>query len=271
MSERATYEPGVPCWVDTLSPDPDAAMRFYGGIFGWEFAGPGRTPGDPPGRYFVAHLRGKEVAGVGSPAAHGSPPVWNTYIAVARLEESVKRAREAGAEVLAGPQDAAPAGRLAVLGDPAGATFCLFEPGTRHGAQLVTEPSAWSMSVLHTSDTERARAFYARAFGWTHEGLEMGGAEAALCRLPGFVGGEPEQPVPRDVVAVMMPSDENAASGAESWWSVGFWIEDADAAATRTPALGGRVITAPFDTAGFRIAVLADPVGAEFSVSTLRR
>ena len=92
MSERATYEPGVPCWVDTLSPDPDAAMRFYGGIFGWEFAGPGRTPGDPPGRYFVAHLRGKEVAGVGSPAAHGSPPVWNTYIAVARLEESVKRA-----------------------------------------------------------------------------------------------------------------------------------------------------------------------------------
>ena len=60
MSQRDDYEPGVPCWVDTLQPDPEAAMAFYGALFGWEFAGPG------PMGYSVARLRGRDVAGVGS-------------------------------------------------------------------------------------------------------------------------------------------------------------------------------------------------------------
>ncbi len=34
MSERNDYPAGVPCWVDTLQPDPELAMRFYGAIFG---------------------------------------------------------------------------------------------------------------------------------------------------------------------------------------------------------------------------------------------
>ncbi len=36
MSERAHYPPGVPCWVDTLQPDPEAATRFYAALFGWQ-------------------------------------------------------------------------------------------------------------------------------------------------------------------------------------------------------------------------------------------
>ena len=37
MPERDGYIAGVPCWVDTSQPDPDAAADFYGGLFGWEF------------------------------------------------------------------------------------------------------------------------------------------------------------------------------------------------------------------------------------------
>src|SRR2546430_7568957 len=36
MPERDGYLPGVPCWVETTQPDPDAAAAFYGGLFGWE-------------------------------------------------------------------------------------------------------------------------------------------------------------------------------------------------------------------------------------------
>ena len=61
MSQRDGYEYGVPCWVDTLQPDPDAAIAFYAGVFGWEFGTPGEMPGDPPGRYLVAQLRGRDV------------------------------------------------------------------------------------------------------------------------------------------------------------------------------------------------------------------
>ena len=66
MSERDQYPAGVPCWVETLQPDPQAALDFYGPLFDWEFAGPGPVPGDPPGKYFVARVRGRDVAGIGS-------------------------------------------------------------------------------------------------------------------------------------------------------------------------------------------------------------
>ena len=79
MTRCDQYPAGVPCFVDTLTADPAAAMRFYAGIFGWEFAGPRPMPGDPLGRYFVARVQGDDVAGVGSaPAVQAPPGGWNT-------------------------------------------------------------------------------------------------------------------------------------------------------------------------------------------------
>jgi uncharacterized protein len=54
MLERDGYLPGVPWWVDTTQPDPDpeAAVAFYNGLFGWDF-----TDAMPPGsagRYFIS-------------------------------------------------------------------------------------------------------------------------------------------------------------------------------------------------------------------------
>ncbi len=87
-----------------------------------------------------------------------------------------------------------------------------------------------------------------------------------LCRVPGYVGGEPKQPVPRDSVAVML---EGGPEGPPHW-SVDFWVADTDGAAMRAEELGGQVITPPFDIPGFSSAVLADPAGAAFSISELR-
>jgi predicted enzyme related to lactoylglutathione lyase len=123
------------------------------------------------------------------------------------------------------------------------------------------------MSMLHTPDTEGAIGFYASMFGWTDEPLRMGDQTITLFRLPGYVGGEPGQPVPRDVVAVMVPI---ADVRQVPHWSVDFWIDDADAAATKAGGLGGAVVVSPHDTPGFRNAALADPGGAVFSVSTLQ-
>jgi predicted enzyme related to lactoylglutathione lyase len=269
MSEREHYMAGVPCWVDTQQRDPGAAIQFYGEVLGWDFAGPGQMPGEPAGQYFVARLRGRDVAGVGSMSTEGvGSPAWNTYVSVASADDATERARSAGARVLARPFDVLPAGRMAVLADPTGALFCLWEPRDRRGAQVVNEPSAWAMSVLHTSDPAAANAFYGDAFGWVGEPIEMGDAGTMLWRLPGYVGGEPQQPVPRDVVAVMLPIQADARQS-QSYWSVDFWIDDADQAAAAAADLGGTVVLPAHDTPGFRRAVLADPEGAAFSVSKL--
>jgi uncharacterized protein len=253
VSERDDYQAGVPCWVDLLAPDVAAAKSFYRELLGWEFDGPG------PGEYFVAQTRGRDVAGV-APQPPGVPTAWNTYVSVASVERAVAGASGAGGQVVMAPFDALPAGRVAVIADPSGAVVGLWEPHDRNGAQLVNAPSAWAMSILETRDPDGCEAFYREAFGWESEAFGPPGVK--LFRLPGYVGGEPDQPGPRDVVAVMAP-----ASG-ESSWSVGFWVDDADAVATKAAELGGSVVAPPNDDFGMRQAVLADPAGAAFSVTT---
>jgi uncharacterized protein len=264
MSERDSYPPGVPCWVDTGQPDVDAALDFYGTVFGWDFAGPGEMPGEPPGRYYVAQVAGRDVAGI-STQPPGRPTVWNTHVAVASVDDAARAAADNGGSVLVAPFEAPPAGRMAVLADPAGAVICAWEPGERQGAQRINEPSAWAMSRLTTSACDAAMGFYETVFGWESEGLSFGDATATLFRLPGYVGGEPEQPVPRDSIAVMMEADP----GTPPHWSVDFWIDDTDAAVERAVAAGGAALAAPFDIPMFRTAVLRDPQGAAFSISQL--
>jgi predicted enzyme related to lactoylglutathione lyase len=259
MSERDVYPPGVPCWVETLQPDPEAARQFYASLFGWEFDGPGPMPGDPPGQYFVARLRGRVVAGIGSGGPE-TPVAWNTHVSVGSADETARLAVDSGGGVLVPPVDAPPAGRFAVLADPAGATFCIWQPEARQGAQVINEAGAWAMSMLSTPDPERASAFYGAVFGWQMEPFQMG---VTLCRATGYVGGEPLQPVPRDVVAALAP----AGSDAGSRWGVDFWVADVDGTAARAADTGGKVIAGPEDTPGFRRAVLCDPSGAAFSVS----
>jgi predicted enzyme related to lactoylglutathione lyase len=266
MSERTHYPAGVPCWVDTLQPDVERATQFYAELFGWEIAGPGKMPNG--GAYFVARCHGGDVAGIASqPPQRAAEVSWNTHVAVARADETAERVRDAGGTIIVDAFDALPAGRMAVASDPAGASFCLWEARDRHGAQRINEPGAWAMSVLLTRDLEGSQRFYGDVFGWQTIAF-AGGDEVRLFRLPGYVGGEPQQPVPRDVVAAMASiSPNDFAADAPPRWSVDFWIDDVDATARRAAALGGNVIVPPHETTVFRRTILADPGGAIFSLS----
>ena len=123
MLERDGYMPGVPCWVDTGQPDPEAAVSFYGGLFGWNFVDV--MPAGSGGKYFIARLRGRDVAAVGS-QPEGGPPmaVWNTYVWVDSADEAASNVKDAGGRVLTEPFDVMTAGRMAVCADPEGAAFC---------------------------------------------------------------------------------------------------------------------------------------------------
>src|SRR5437899_10046294 len=122
MPERDGYMPGVPCWIDTSQPDPEAAVDFYSGLFGWDFEDV--MPPDAPGKYFIARLRGGDVAAVGS-QQEGTPPqaVWNTYIWVESADAAASKVLDAGGRVVVEPFDVPQAGRMAVVSDPEGAVF----------------------------------------------------------------------------------------------------------------------------------------------------
>lgn len=210
-------------------------------------------------------LQGDDVAGIGAPPVGDKPTAagWHTHVGVESVDDTARRARAAGGSIVLEPFDVAPAGRLAVLEDPAGTTFCAWEAGTRVGARRINEPSAWAMTILRTPDPAGAEVFYGQLFGWAESFGRDGGLW--LWRLPGYVGGEPTQPVPRDVVAVMALDRSQPVH-----WGVDFWVADTDAAAAQAPELGGRVLVEPFTDDMFRRAALAAPDGAVFAISQLQ-
>jgi uncharacterized protein len=276
MPERDTYIPGVPCWIDTSQPDPEAAVAFYSGLFGWEFEDV--MPQAAPAKYFLARLRGRAVAAVGS-IPESAPPtaMWDTYVWVDSADEAAAKARAAGGGVVKEPFDVPGAGRMAVCTDPEGAVFCVWQAYQHNGAQVVNEPGAVSFNDLYTRDVEGAKSFYSAVFGWETLGLG-GGFE--MWTLPGYgdflerddpdlrkrlaeVGGEPGF---EDVVAsISLIADDQP--DVPPHWGVTFAVADADAIAEKATELGGTVVVPPFDAPWVRMTVLTDPQGATFTAS----
>lgn len=275
MSEQDRYIPGVPCWVDTTQSDPQAAVAFYGDLLGWELEDV-MAP-ESPGRYYIARLRGGDVAAVGSqPEGAPQTAVWNTYVWVQDADETAARAQAAGGAVLSEPRDVGDSGRMAVLSDPAGAAFCVWQANEHRGAAVVNEAGSLNFNDLHTPDVEGARAFYGAVFGW--EILDLGGGSAWA--LPGY-GDFLEQRTPglrknmadmgaperfEDVVASVTPIPDDQPD-VSAHWGVTFAVDDADAIAARAAELGGRVLVPPFDAPWVRMTIISDPQGATFTAS----
>ena len=282
-SDRDRDIPGVPCWVDTTQPDPDAAVEFYGGLFGWELED--TMPPDAPGRYFMGRIGGRDVAAVSSPMGDAPPTAtWNTYVWVGSADDAAAKVREAGGTVLTEPFDVMESGRMAVFADPAGAVFCVWQANQFRGAQVVNEAGSLNFNDLNTRDLDGARAFYGAVFGWEADPVDFGGdseGEAFMWRLPGYgdflairdpdIKRRHAEPwVPRgfsDAIGWM------AAAGAPDRppsWDVTFSVDGTDAVVERAVRLGGTVVSPPTDQAGgvVRVATIRDPQDATFSVGT---
>jgi uncharacterized protein len=275
MPERDGYVPGVPCWVDVNEPDPEAALPFYRDLFGWEFED--AMPEGSGGRYFMGRLRGGDVAAVGSiPEGSPSRAAWNTYIWVQSADETTAKARSAGGNVISEPFDVMDAGRMAVLSDPEGAVFCVWEAGAHKGAKVVNEHGALNFNGLRTRDPDSAKSFYGEVFGWQVLALPNG----LMWTLPGY-GDHLEERNPGlreqvaqmggpegfiDVVATLDPIAE-ADADTPPHWSVTFAVDDADDTAKKASELGGKVVAGPVDAPWTRIAVIEDGQGATFVAS----
>ncbi|VXB74574.1 putative glyoxylase CFP32 [Arthrobacter sp. 9AX] len=268
MNQR-TYPSGVPCWIDTEQPDVDAAAEFYAGLFGWTFEDvmpPGAT-----GRYLIARLGGRDVAGLGS--GQEGTTAWNTYVAVDDADAAVPRLVAAGASLLSAPADAGEGGRSAAMVDPDGAAFRLWQAKRRPGAQLANQPGTWNFSDLHTPNPEAAMAFYGKAFGWQVDDIGYG----LMVRRPGY-GDHLEATVDPDIRA--RQSTFPAPAGFEdavAWivasssdepphWHVTFTVADRDRTVAEAGRLGAEVIRQD-DTDWTREALIRDPQGAVFSTS----
>jgi uncharacterized protein len=278
MLERDGFPAGVPSWIDSQQPDPQAATSFYTGIFGWEFAE--RSPAGGRNGYLVASLDGKAVSAIAS-ADHGTskPPAWTTYVGVEDADEAAANVREAGGTVLSEPADLpGDIGRAVTCADPSGVVFGLWQPGAIRGAQTVNAPGTWNFSELMTDDVESATRFYSAIFGWEVDEVDMGAMSGHMVRKPGYADfleqfdpgirqrhadfGAP--PGFSECVAWFLPLREGDAPR----WNVTFAVADTDAVVARARELGGTVVVEPFDVPPVRSSVVRDPQGAVFTASS---
>ncbi|SNX61955.1 hypothetical protein SAMN06272735_3706 [Streptomyces sp. TLI_55] len=236
MAENRAYGEGVPCWVDAQLPDVEAGKRFYGELFGWSFEE------QRYGGAAWALLDGEPVAALTRKTDGRMPTVWTVYFATPDIEGLADRVWAAGGQVVTAPMPVGDLGTSALVTDPDGAVFGLWEPDTHPGFGARHQAGTFAWAELYARDTEAANTFYAGLF---HDALF--GPDA----VPDF-GRAPVS----DVFPAEMPPH----------FLVHFGVEECEAALGAVQRLGGRVQAPPFETSYGKVAVVTDNQGASFAV-----
>ncbi len=253
MGERSSYEPGTFCWVELTSTDQDAAKQFYAALFGWDAQD--MPLGEGSSVYSMMQLDGKNVAAIAPQPQQqrdaGVPPVWNHYVSVESADETVERAMLLGGSAHAPAFDVLEAGRMAVLTDPQGAYFMVWEPRGHFGAGLVNAPGALVWNELAEPDLDAASAFYSQLFGWQIEQSPGMQQRYLVISNRGASNGGMIEPMP---------------PGTPPHWLAYFGAPDIDAALARAVELGGKVLAGPIEVPMAKIGVVQDPQGAVFAI-----
>jgi uncharacterized protein len=257
MSERTSYVPGTPSWVDHGSPDLGASIEFYGALFGWDV--PESENAEQTGGYRQAMKDGKPAGGMMPLMQEGQPPAWTTYVSVEDAEATAAAVKEAGGAVIAEPMEVLDLGTMAIFADPTGAVFGVWQPNTFHGAGLVNEPGALSWNELNTRDLDTAKTFYGAVFGWTFEDMAFEGVGSYTTVNVGENG----------VAGILDMAERGVPEEIPAHWQVYFAVEDTEATIEQAKQRGGRVMVEPMEVPAGRFAILTDPHGASFAVIAL--
>jgi len=251
MGERSEYTPGTFCWSELSTPDQESAKSFYAGLLGWQADD---QPMGDDAVYSMQLIDGKHVAAIAPQPEQqreaGVPALWNSYVCVESADTVAERAKQLGANVHAPAFDVFTAGRMAVIQDPQGAFFMLWQSRDHIGAGLVNAPGALVWNELQSPDLDASASFYGDLFGWKLEQAPNMQDRYLMIENAGAMNGGMRDLEP--------PAPPN--------WLTYFGTEDIDAALAKVDELGGSKLAGPIDIGMAKLAVVADPQGAVFAL-----
>ncbi|MBP1842538.1 putative enzyme related to lactoylglutathione lyase [Rhizobium petrolearium] len=252
-------------WCELMTPDTDAAGKFYSSVVGWKV----KDASMPGMSYFLFEMgEGDNCPGIGGmmnfpPELEGKiPPNWTGYVAIDDVDRTAKDFAENGGRVQREPEDIPGIGRFAVVADPHGAVICIMTPLPMESPPQELAPEAvgnvgWR--ELYAGNGQEAFDFYSKMFGWTldHD-FDMGpmGVYKIFSHNGRPVGG-----------MMTKPADMPMAC-----WSYYFNVEAIDVAIGRVTAGGGKIVNGPMEVPGGSwIVNCVDPQGAYFSLVAPKR
>ncbi|MBK5306613.1 MAG: VOC family protein [Frankiaceae bacterium] len=249
MTDKTSYLPGEPLWIDLGSPDLDRSVAFYGALFGWT-----ATEGTPEfGGYRNFLSDGKNVAGLMPLMQPGQPPVWTSYICTDDADKTTALVTESGGTVHAPPMAVGTLGRMALYTDPVGAFFGVWQPGEHIGAERIDSEGTFTWTELSSRDQSAAHPFYGAVFNWE----------------PQVAEGYTEYQLGGRSVAGCMDMPEMVPAEVPSYWMPYFAASDPDAKAKQAVELGGEILVPMMDFPGGRFAVVQDVHGSTFGLLDL--
>ena len=251
MAQVDKHAPGDFCWIELGTTEQAQAKKFYQSLFGWTC---NDIPMGPGSSYTIFLMEGRETAAAYTMQAQersrGIPPRWNLFISVASADDAVAKAGKLGGEVILPALDVGEYGRMAVIQDPAGAVFCIWQPKTNIGMRLKDQPGTFCWADLNTPEPERAKKFYEGLFGWQLlPGEKDTSGYLHIKNGEKFIGG--------------IPPVKQRPRNAPPHWLIYFAVADVDVSASKAKELGARFFVSPMSIEGVgRMAVMADPQGA---------
>jgi hypothetical protein len=249
MTTTLTRTLGRFVWRELFTRDVEAAKRFYGGMFGWNFED---APMGPAMTYTLIKQGDRQIAGImnieNMPGDSSHVPAhWASYISVADVDQTVQKAIANGGRVISGCHDIPGIGRFAVLQDVTGAVFSLmhFLAGDPEDTPPGLHDFCWEN--LSTTDTTKSKLFYQHVIGWGTN--PMGEATTVFTRIR---NGEPLG------LASMGQSPEG-----HSAWTPFVGVERIVEATAKAAELGGKVLVerTEIPTVG-AFGVIEDPTGS---------
>ena len=240
-------------WHELMTTDTDAASDFYSRVVPWKAEDSGMPS-------YSLWMSGKTRAGglMALPDDTGSatPPHWIIYIGTPDVDATVTAAEKLGGRILKSASDIPNVGRFAVLSDPQGAAFAVFNPSStpEEGMGPGGEVGDFTWHELATTDPDAAFDFYAELFGWSKgAGHDMG--EMGIYQLIELDGKE---------VGGLFKARDNSTP--PNWLSY-VRVASAEKAAAAVKAAGGRILNGPMEVPGGSwIVQVLDPQGGAFAV-----
>lgn len=257
MATVTQHAPGTFCWPELSTLDQKAAKTFYTGLFGWAFKD---MDMGPDGVYTIFTLNGADVAAAYTQREEErkmAPPHWNAYVSVESADQAAAKAKQLGGKVLMEPFDVMDAGRMAVLMDPTGAAFNVWEAKRSIGVGVLNENNSLCWTELVTPDSAKAKGFYTGLLPWSTETMPK--SEASGMEYTVYKRG--------DAMAAGMMQIQPQMGAVPPHWMSYFQVDDCDAKVAKAQSLGGGILVPAQNIPGMgRFAILKDPQGAPFAL-----